>query len=74
MRGIVAAAYFMTLGYAVARTGVDEDLRELASAGYRRLVAHTVTLAHDAERAQLPPGAGHGGLMPGPDPAGTAAE
>jgi hypothetical protein len=49
MRGMIAAAYFMALGYAVAKTGVDEDLREIMAAGYKRLVSHTMALAEDAQ-------------------------
>ena len=40
----------MALGYAIAKTGADEELRELAAAGYKRLVAHTIALTEESMR------------------------
>jgi hypothetical protein len=52
MRGMIAACYFMALGYAIAKSGADEEIREIASVAYKRLVAHTVVLA-DHSRLEL---------------------
>lgn len=46
--GMMTAVYFMALGYAIAKTGADEELRELAGDAYRKFVSTTVRLHRDA--------------------------
>jgi uncharacterized tellurite resistance protein B-like protein len=51
MRGMIAAAYFMAIGYALAKTGADEELREIAIESYRRLVKHTMQISREEQPA-----------------------
>lgn len=55
MRGIIAASYFMAIGYVIAKTGADEEFKELMMSSYRKLLHHTLTAAQEiqAENAKV---------------------
>lgn len=50
MRGLIFASYFIACGYVLAKTGADEELAALGRQAYGKLVAHTLSVAREAQR------------------------